>query len=498
MSQQAQAEGLHQKAVQAFEEIRSAIVDLDKKHAEGELTPEALAAERKTLADKMVAAKDLKEQAANLNTIDRWQDELSADRRSAAPQRRHPMGGGAGAVMPPNGGDDQKPERLAGRAPIEGLSAAQRGKVTRSLGIGPAAQPMVASGKRREALNAFLRTRPNHPTHVDVLRSLYAAGDVSNKSFPKAEHLSAAGASSYIDRDGGYIVAEDIRTEVIARFRDETHIRSRSRVFGTDAPSVSFPTMSLDVDMGATRQNKGRIDDVGVVKVRDFLGKTTFTPHGKKLLITVPEELFEDTAFDLIGFITSEVALTEQENEERQFLTGSGTTEAYGVLTALAKLKADGYTTGAAHTGAGATDFTPTDIRNLKRKMRAAMRGNLSWMGTSDFYERAYSLRSEDGGAGTGMFMFGMGLNAGDSDMLAGIPVLESEFFPDNYTTGSAGDPLALLANWDQYWIIDRLSTEVRLLTEVYAPDEQIGIRLRRRFDGAPVRPEAFFTLDRK
>jgi len=105
--------------------------------------------------------------------------------------------------------------------------------------------------------------------------------------------------------------------------------------------------------------------------------------------------------------------------------------------------------------------------------------------------------RTAAAGAGTGNFIWQPGLAAGQPSTLLEYPILESEFMPDSYT-GSSGDPMALFGDFSWYWIIDRTDLMVLRLNELYAANDQIGVLLRRRTDGAPVMAEAFIRLNRK
>ena len=81
--------------------------------------------------------------------------------------------------------------------------------------------------------------------------------------------------------------------------------------------------------------------------------------------------------------------------------------------------------------------------------------------------------------------------------MLAGYPLVESEFMPDGTST-TTGDPYMFFGDLKHLWIVDRKSLSLKRLDELYAEKDQIGFRLRKRMDAAPVLRDPFRILVRK
>ncbi len=529
---QAEAENLHQEGLQRFSEARAKLVDLHAKHKAGELSAEALASGNTELSAAMEDAKSLLARAEQLNTIDRGSARLSelgamdagepdtrpeylrpmgAGEPDTRPEYLRPMGGSDGDVLGAADRFDRQEESLAGlHASIGmmtryGMTSEQLSRVSRIAGVAPHTfkQP---EGRVRLLLNRFLRHkylkdrgRESEMLTKEAMAFLQGPGPRPEVAAESAGYdgLEQLNFSPYIDRDGGSIVGHEMRNEIISHLRDRRHIRSLARVFPTNAGSVSFPVFKLRVKLKKSRAHKGKIDGSGEPNIRDFLGKTEFTPHGKLETILFPEELIEDMETDLVSMVTEEIALEAFDDEELEFLTGSGQSESVGVLTALA-----GTTQGIAHTGPSGAGFLPEDLKTLPFQIREVFRVGAIWMVNRVFLQKVVVMRTEDGGAKTGQFLFQPGLRAGEPGTIGGYEVRESEFYPEHINgSGGAsqnvGDPMALFGDWRQYWIIDRLGLEIRILDQTDAKQGMIAYRFRKRLDGAPVRLESWVTLDR-
>lgn len=475
--------------MQRFEEVRTKLSTLHEQHSAGKLSAEALKAAEQELEGAIADAQTFLERARQLNTIDRGRAELEALAESKKPEYLRPMGGGETAPGSPAG----RPEQLAPNQPIVvggvGLSERQLLNVSRIAGVQPH-QFQLLQGRDRAVLNRWVRgnhlpkeerCNAQELAHLNSRAATASTGGIR-------ENLNV---NPYIDRDGGYITAAEMRNEVIGHLRDRRHIRTRARVIPTNAGTVAFPSWKVSVSLKKTRAHKGKVDGSSAASIRDVLGKTEFVPSGRMEIVKVPEELVEDLTFDLLGFLSEEIAMQAFDDEEGLFLTGSGVNEPYGVLSAPIP--------GVAHTGAGNADFKPEDIKTLPFEIREVFRTGAVWMANRAFYKAVAVMRSDSGaGAGTGEFLFQQGLRAGDPATIGGYETLESEFFPNYVASGSAGDPMCLFGDWRHFWIVDRLTMEIKVLDTKYADEMQIGFRYRKRLDAAPVRLESWVTLDRK
>ncbi len=294
--------------------------------------------------------------------------------------------------------------------------------------------------------------------------------------------------STLTDTEGGAIVDQDFRAQLIVKLRNQVMIRQKATVIATVAGQIGFPVFDpadTDTDAPISTPNAA----ASVSNPTNLFGKTAFTPHKRMRIFKVPRELLEDAILDVTSLLTNYFAMRFGEIDENDFLNGSGVTRPLGIL------QANGIP--AANIAGSTTAIVPEDFIDLIYAMRAVYRRNGSWMLHRKVIAALRKFRTNVGGAGTGGFIWQPSLVAGQPDMIMGYPVMESEFMPDSYA-GASGDPMALFGDFSWYWIIDRTDLMVLRLNELYAANDQIGVLLRRRTDGAPVMAEAFIRLNRK
>ena len=459
----------------------------------GSRTHEAYEAERKRLVQRFEATDHLVEQAAKLNTIgDRARSiggstggDAAVDDANNVPNLHRPL-----ASLGSSADELNTAIRDDLAKAIESLARLQ----TPLHRYDGAAQPTLAFGSQERAwINAYLRPDNNSlPEAQKVKREL-----LSNKAAmaalhaPRREHLM----NPYVDRDGGYVTAEELRTEMITLRELSTGMVSRVRTITTTAATVSFPT--AQVTFSFTKRERTGQAAVTTLRLTDVFGRTRFMPAGRDIILKVPEELVEDVTFDLITFLGGEANRISNEEDEQLIISGSGSGEALGYLTGLVKLFGEGAT------GLG-IDPDGTDIPsffegNINPELiqafdtfivPASALTNAVWTGPRIFERRVRLFRTKPGGDETGNFLFKRALEAGAPNTLNGFPLLRSEFFPDKFTSGAAGDPLFHFGDLNDFWWIVRQGLRVRVLDQLYAETSEVGFKYDKRQDGSLVRAD--------
>ena len=64
-----------------------------------------------------------------------------------------------------------------------------------------------------------------------------------------------------------------------------------------------------------------------------------------------------------------------------------------------------------------------------------------------------------------------------------------SEYAPSTFTTGLY---VAVLGNFEYYWIVELMDMAIQRLVELYAATGEVGFIARRWVDGSPLLDEAF------
>lgn len=486
------------KAQNALVQARDARTQIEKLTADGSITEARRAELNATYVRAFSEAKDFKSKADAMKgdaEFEQLEAQIAESRAAAnTAVHLHPRAAAAGAqqvttpaerqirtlytaegeAVPNVAGGDAPLDRLlyeARHAQLMQFSASDL-EMLRNM---PEESPEV-----RSAFNKYLHARRHEHPEQRVSRE---------ESRSAMTEVEARSLSPYTDGEGGYIMNREMRAELIRQERNLVQIRKFARVIRTNATSIAFPAFKSNISMAKMRANQ----QVPKENISKILGKVSFTPHEYDKIIQVPQQLVEDATFAIVSYLAEEIALQASEDEETMFISGSGSSEALGVLSAPIYKVSGGYGGISVPTG---QVVTPEDIKQMPYNIRAVWRKRATWMTNRFAIAQVAKFRTNVGGPGTGEFLFQMGLQAGQPDTLGGYAVLESEFFPNAFATGAAtGTPVMLFGDWNQYWIVDRLSLTLQRLDELYAETSQIGFKYRKRVDGAPVRTEAFCAL---
>lgn len=284
--------------------------------------------------------------------------------------------------------------------------------------------------------------------------------------------------SSLSDPEGGFLVPEEFRAELIEKRRDLVFMRQMATVIQTSNQSIGFPTFDYDGGAEWTAESATIAEE----NVLNAFGKQNFTPHKLARILRVPMELTEDAAINVESLMTDHFARRFGEIEENAFINGDGVEKPLGLLQAGLPETAS--------TGAGT--FEADNIFDIIYNIRGVYRSNGAWLMHRNGVRTVRKFKDSDG-----QYLWQPSLQAGQPATLSGFPIQESEFFPDFVTSGSAGDPLLIFGDFSFYWIVDRLDMSIQRLVERYAEFDQIGFKMRQRVDGAPVQSDPFQILTR-
>lgn len=185
----------------------------------------------------------------------------------------------------------------------------------------------------------------------------------------------------------------------------------------------------------------------------------------------ISSEIAKDLKFDIDKYLYKEWADAFASAEENLFINGSGKTEPTGILAS-------------SEVGATAETLTYDDVVSLFFSLKPKYRKRAVWIMND---KTAHALRKLKDSNGNYLW------NHSDNTIL-GRPVEYSEFMP-NAETGCK--PIAF-GDLSYYWIVERQSAMVKILSELFVHDGLIGYIVNERVDGKLIRPEAVKTLEIK
>ena len=278
------------------------------------------------------------------------------------------------------------------------------------------------------------------------------------------------------DSEGGYLVPDEFEKSLVTGLSLAAVIRSHAHVITTSSGLHKIPVV-------AAHGSAAWIDEEGAYTESDeTFGQVQLDAHKVGTVIKVSEELLNDSAFDLEGYIRSEFIRRIGDKEEEAFLNGNGTAKPTGILN----------TAGGAQVGvtaAGATAITADELIDLYYSLKAPYRKNAVWVLNDSTVKVIRKLKDSNGN-----YLLQPALKDGEVSTILGRPYFTSEHAPEI----AAGAKTVIFGDLSYYWIGDRQGISFRRLNELYAGNGQVGFLASKRLDGKTVLPEAIKVLQQK
>lgn len=270
--------------------------------------------------------------------------------------------------------------------------------------------------------------------------------------------------------EGGYLVPEEFEARVIDKLTELNVIRRYAHVIRTSSPRK----IPVEASAGAAAW----IAEEGQYQGTDpAFSQVTLDAFKVGQMIKVSDELLEDAAFDLEGYLADQLAKAIATAEEDAFCTGNGSGKPTGIFTANGG--AVGVTT------AAADKITADEIIDLIYSLKAPYRQNARFYMNDQTVKAVRKLKD-----GNGQYLWQPAMAEGMPSTLLGFPV-ESTQAP----VIAASALVIAFGDLDYYWIADRTDMDIRRLNELYADYGQVGFRGSRRVDGKIVQAEAVKLL---
>jgi len=243
----------------------------------------------------------------------------------------------------------------------------------------------------------------------------------------RGEERELKSISGSVAADGGYAVPREIDALIASELKEISPIRNLAQV--VQVGSAGYRKL---VTLGGTASGW-----VGETATRTETDTPTFAeiapPSGE--LYANPaasQRMLDDAAFDLEGWLSSEIAMEFARAEGAAFVNGNGTNQPKGFLAAPKSLDGDGvrdfgtlqYV--ASGDAAGFDEMPDLRLIDLIHTLKSGHRQGASWVMNSSTLAEVRKLKTSDGA-----FLWQPGLVEGQPDRLLGYPVVEAEDMPD-------------------------------------------------------------------
>lgn len=284
------------------------------------------------------------------------------------------------------------------------------------------------------------------------------------------------------DSKGGYTVPDEFERQLVQALEETNIFRQMAHVIRTDSGTHAIPIAS---DSGEAAW----VDEGGTITDADpTFSQAVLKAFKMGTLVKVSNELLNDSAFDIAGYIAERIGKRFGNAEEKAFIQGAGesqtpgtASEPTGILTTLSgDVTTDAYTS---------IDFD--DVYALYYKLAEPYRRNASFVTSESIMLKLMTLKD-----GQSQYIWKPSLEVGKPDTLLNHPIRTSQYMPALAgTTADKSKKVMLFGDFGYYWIADRGSRTLQRLNELYAITDQVGFIGTQRVDGKLILSDAVKLL---
>lgn len=296
----------------------------------------------------------------------------------------------------------------------------------------------------------------------------------------KITKIRNASFASSVPYEGGFLIPEILRSELLRIALEKSIMRSRARVIPMDSLRVPFP--AIDTTTNATSVYGGIVTywtEEGAALTQSAASFSRVVLDAKKLTAytAVPNELVADSTISFDAFIGQIFPEAMAFQEDFAFIQGTSAGEPLGILAAG---------NGATVVQAGQSgQFTKTivweNVVNMYSRMLPQSLDRAVWLCSPDTLPQLYTMGLAVGTGGGPIFMgFGEGGQTPGMTLL-GRPLIITEKAPALGTQGCLS-----FVDIGMYLIGDRMAMTASVSDQYLFGQDLVAFRLIERVDGRP------------
>ena len=315
------------------------------------------------------------------------------------------------------------------------------------------------------------------PEYAKAMRA-YHRKETRQLTAQEMKDLSAGDAAA-----GGYLVQDTYLSTLIVKAREVSAMRQISNVLPpVPSGSVIVPSEETLLSDAAwtTEVLTGSADTV-----KPF-GQRRLQPHPLAKRVLVSNTLVRMPTFDVEAYVRDRMAYKFGVPSENAFVNGTGVAQPLGILNTPSL---------PVWTTAASNLVDSDDVINWVYSLPAAYAGKPS---TKILCNRAFIRKVRALKTGLGEYVWQPGLSTGSPNQILDTPYALSDRFDDGLDASDVFEDnavVAVIGDWNYYWIVDALQMSIQKLVELYAATNQTGFIGRSETDGMAVLAEAFYGL---
>lgn len=270
------------------------------------------------------------------------------------------------------------------------------------------------------------------------------------------------------DNQGGYTVPKTLQARVLEMLKAHNVMRQIASVMQTDSTQL--------IPVEASKAQFAWMDEAAAFSEADLtFNQISIGAYKLGGMIKITDELLSDSAIDISSYITRKMVEAINDAEETAFISGTGTKQPKGVVTAATV----GVTTAAANA------ITADEMIDLFYSIEAGYRPNAAWLISDSFEKELRKLKAGDD------YLWQPSFELGKPATVLGKPVYTSSAMP----VFAKGALPCAFGDFSRYQIADRGAISVMRLNELFAGNGLVGFRVFKRVDGQLLDANAVKTL---
>lgn len=313
---------------------------------------------------------------------------------------------------------------------------------------------------------------------------LHAISEHSHKDLELSRKLLGLrnDLSSVKPSDGGFLIPERLRAELLRVALERAIVRSRARVIPMDSLMVPFPCIDSTSNVSSVYGGfVGYWTEEGatLTESQPRFGRVELQAHKLSLYTEIPNELMQDSIIALAAFVDQVMPEALAWFEDVAFFVGGGVGEPLGFYNADAMVSV---------TRTTANLVKWSDIVNMFARMLPQSLDRAVWIISPEVFPQLAQMTvnvqnvagTENVGGGPALLNYGNGNQAIPMTLL-GRPIIISEKAKQ---LGTAGD--VAFVDFSYYLIGDRQAMSARQSEDYRFQNDITAFRITERVDGRP------------
>ena len=289
-----------------------------------------------------------------------------------------------------------------------------------------------------------------------------------------------------VDQNGGFTVPDEFERQLVQALEENNIFRSLAKTIHTNSGTRTIP---IATDSGTASW----IEEGAAIQESDMtFSQETLSAFKLGCMVKVSNELLNDSAFDIAGYIAQRFGVRFGNAEEDAFINGTGVSanpattpsQPTGILTSV-NATAD-------TTTADASTVHFDNIYKLYYSLKSPYRRKAAFLCNETLLLQLMLIKDKNDN-----YIWKPGLEVGKPDTILGRPIYTSGYMPaiTGKATDDKGKKVLLFGDFSYYWIADRQNRTLKRLNELYAVTDQVGFIGTQRVDGKLILPEAMQVL---